>query len=53
MAETFEKEVNFEKYCKLCKYEKLEETLDPCNDCLDHPSNENTEKPVFFKEKDE
>lgn len=48
----FEKEVNFEKYCKLCKYEKLKETLDPCNNCLDYPMNENTEKPVFFKEKE-
>ncbi len=48
----FEKEVNFEKYCPRCIYKDLEETLDPCNDCLDYPMNENTEKPVRFKEKE-
>ena len=52
MDETTEMEVNFKYYCKLCKYENLEETKDPCNDCLDHPSNINSRKPIRFKEKE-
>lgn len=50
MAEQFEKEVRFDKYCGKCVHKKLKETLDPCNECLDNPYNENTEKPRYFKE---
>lgn len=28
------KEVDFKTYCPKCKYEKTEETKDPCNECL-------------------
>lgn len=45
-------EVNFEKYCKKCKYEKLKEKMDPCNECLDHGYNANSHKPVKWEEKD-
>lgn len=51
MSEIQEREVRFDIYCKKCEYQKLKETLDPCNDCLAHPSNNNTEKPVWFREK--
>ena len=34
-----EKEVYFDQYCKSCKYHGLEESKDPCNDCLAEPSN--------------
>ena len=47
---TFEKEVRFDIWCKKCIYKDQEETLDPCNDCLDAPYNQNTSKPVNFKE---
>lgn len=40
---------DFEKYCKLCKYKNLEETKDPCNECLDEPVNYNTDEPVNFE----
>lgn len=51
MNEPFEKEVRFDIYCKHCEHQNTKETADPCNDCLDHPSNSNTEKPIWFREK--
>lgn len=53
--ETMENEkkiVNFEKYCKTCKYKDVKEVKDPCNECLDNPVNDHSEKPVKYKEKD-
>lgn len=32
-----EKEVYFDQYCKSCKHHGLEESKDPCNDCLTEP----------------
>lgn len=46
------KEVYYYKYCKLCKYYDTDETEDPCNDCLDNPSNEDTHKPTGYKRDD-
>lgn len=46
------KEVYFHKYCKTCKYEKLEEKHDPCNECLEQGMNVHTRKPANWKEKD-
>lgn len=53
VAPNEEKEVDFEKYCKLCKYEKSNPYLEdnPCSHCLDYPTNQFTSKPVDFKEK--
>ena len=45
--------VDFEKYCKTCKHEKLKENCDPCNDCLDYAVNTNSEKPVHYEEKED
>lgn len=45
------KEVDFEKWCKTCKYEKREEEEDPCWDCLDQPWRENSTKPIEWEEK--
>lgn len=45
------KEVYFEKYCKTCKHEKLEEQKDPCNECLESPVNLYSHKPVRWEEK--
>lgn len=42
-----EKEVYFDQYCKSCKYHGLEESKDPCNDCLAEPSNTNSHKPNY------
>lgn len=44
------REVDFEKYCKTCRYKKRDEKCDPCNDCLAEETNANSEKPVYWKE---
>lgn len=44
------KEVYYKDYCKKCKYVKLKEHEDPCNDCLGQPYNYNSHKPIHFKE---
>ena len=46
------KEVYFQLYCSQCKDKDTPETEDPCNDCLAHPSNQWSHKPLYFKEKD-
>ena len=46
-------EVYFDKYCKTCKHEKVNEVEDPCNDCLDYGMNEQSRKPVKWEEKEE
>ena len=43
--------VDFKKYCELCEYKDKREYEDPCNECLDYGTNENSQKPVCFKEK--
>ena len=45
------KEVNFEKYCKTCKYSKLKDSEDPCAECLCYPSNTDSHRPVCWKGK--
>lgn len=47
------KEVYFDKYCQTCKYEKLPETDEKCDYCLDHPANVHSHKPVNWEAKDE
>lgn len=46
-------EVDFKKYCETCKYEKLEEKFDPCNECLENGYNLNSHKPMMWEEKKE
>ena len=46
-----EKEVYFDQYCKSCKHHGLEESKDPCNDCLTEPSNTNSHKPMNYESK--
>lgn len=46
------REVRFDIYCKKCEHEKKQENEEPCGKCLDEPVNENTNKPVMFKEKE-
>ena len=47
--EITEQEVNYEKYCKLCKHGDKNEFQDPCADCLDMPFNRGSEKPLMFE----
>ena len=48
-----EREVYFSLYCHQCKDEKTNDTDDPCNECLAHPFNINSHKPLYFKEKED
>lgn len=45
------KEVNFTKYCFRCKYDTLNEKLDPCNKCLEVSMREGTEVPERYEPK--
>lgn len=53
--DNLDKFVNFEEYCKKCKFKDVDDTKgeEPCNECLSTPVNENSEKPICFKEKEE
>lgn len=43
--------VDFETYCKTCKYEVVKETHDPCNECLDICAKESSNKPEKWEAK--
>ena len=49
--DNIEKEVYFYKYCKTCKYSELKGDEEPCNECLENPTNTYSHKPVNYKEK--
>ena len=49
--DNLEKLVEFDKYCKSCKYETASEHSDPCDECLTYPTNTNTNQPVLWEEK--
>jgi len=42
--------VEFEKWCAKCAYKNKKEEEDPCWDCLVTPVNEDSHKPVMFKD---
>lgn len=43
------KEVDFEKYCKECKYKDLPGNEEPCDSCMEYPVRTYTTKPVKFE----
>lgn len=47
------KEVFFDEYCKHCKYWGCKDDDDPCDECLNTPYNENSHKPINFKDYEE
>ena len=49
--ETVEKFVWFNEYCHKCIHKNIAEDKDPCNECLAYPTNENSHKPVKYKER--
>lgn len=53
MALLIDKEVRFDMYCPRCKHSELPEWEDPCDECLENPSNEYSHKPVYFEERDD
>lgn len=44
------KMVYFDKYCQTCKDKDIDESKDPCNECLSQPYNNDTHEPVCYKE---
>lgn len=44
------KEVFFNEYCDKCEFKDVDQGENPCNECLDNPSNLYSHKPVNFKE---
>ena len=48
-----DKEVRFDIYCPKCKYWEVDEIEDPCDICLEYPSNQNSRKPVYFEDREE
>lgn len=44
------KEVHFHKYCETCKHRNVKNEDEPCNECLDHPLNLYSHKPVNWEE---
>ncbi len=46
-----EKIVKFDTYCKFCRYYEKKESCDQCHDCLQHPVNLYSHRPVRFEEK--
>lgn len=48
-----EKIVEFDKFCKTCKHCDVKHFEDPCNECLDNPTNTNSKKPINYEEDEE
>lgn len=44
-----DKEVRFDYYCPRCVFYKTSDAEDPCDRCLEYPSNQNSHKPVEYK----
>lgn len=48
-----QKEVRYDLYCTRCKYwDKNDEYKEPCDECMDSPTNYATDRPINFKEKE-
>lgn len=47
------KEVYFGQYCNTCKHKNLKETDDPCDECLNEPTNVNSHKPTRWEDENE
>lgn len=42
--------VKYDKYCSTCMFSKVKDTEDPCDECLNQPVNEDSRRPVNYKE---
>lgn len=51
MDNEYQKEVYFYNYCKTCAHQTTKEDVAPCYFCLAKPTNTNSHKPVFYKDK--
>lgn len=52
MPELRDKFVDFDVYCPKCKHFIKDGCEMPCDECLEHPTNEYSHKPVYFEEKE-
>ena len=52
MSEISEHIVEFDKYCKTCKYKDYPEEAIPCCDCLEDPVNSNSKIPTRYKKEE-
>lgn len=46
------KEVRFDLYCETCKHKDVSDIENPCDECLAHPANLNSIKPVNYTAKE-
>lgn len=44
------KEVKFDVFCNKCIHKDTKETDMPCDECLEYGYNEDSTKPIHFKE---
>ena len=44
--------IDFDKYCKDCKYCDYPEEADPCYKCMEEPALRESHRPLYFKEKE-
>ena len=44
--------VRYDVWCSKCKHEKVNDINEPCNECLDYPTNTNSKQPMRFEQKD-
>lgn len=49
--EVIDKEVHFDEWCPKCINWTKREYEEPCDDCLNYPCNQNSTKPLNFREK--
>lgn len=49
MAILIDHEAFFDVYCPLCKYKDLPDSEDPCDICLEYPSNEYSHRPRLYE----
>lgn len=45
-----QKIVHFDEWCHKCVHFNVEDWDDPCSECLDNPANEDSHRPIYFKE---
>lgn len=45
-----QKEVDFHNFCPNCEYYGIPESFEPCDECLDICTRENSVVPEYFKE---
>lgn len=49
IMENHEQFIEFDQYCKTCQHEKLAETDSPCDECLEHPVNTDSNIPFCYE----